>query len=98
MIQYVSQNRFAGGISYGEKEGLKSSYLFGRSVDYRTDPHKLTILPRTNKVSGTVVTDLILDATRYGSDAVYLYGDTGNIYKRTPSTETWGLEHAAANS
>lgn len=95
--QIIQQKRFSG-ISYSEKEGIKSSFVFARSLDYRTDPTKLTILPRTEKVSGTVVTDLILDATRYGSDAVYLYGGGGNIYKRTPSTETWNLEHMAADS
>ncbi len=97
MRKYVSQNRYAGGIAYSEKEGIRSSYLFGRSIDHRTEPHKVTILPRTTKASGSVVTDLILDATSYKSDTVYLIGDTGNIYKRTPSTETWSLDHTAVN-
>lgn len=91
----VPIDRFSG-ISYSEKEGPTSSYLFGRSVDYRTDHKKLTLLPRTIKESGTVVTDLPMVADQQGSDA-YIYGDVGNIYKRT-SGRTYSLEHTASNS
>lgn len=93
--QIIQVNRYQG-ISYSEKEGPRSSYLFGRSVDYRTDPTKLTILPRTVKESGSVVTDLPKWADRQGDD-VYVYGDTGNIYKRD-SSNSWSLEHTAADS
>lgn len=84
------------GISTSEKEGILGAYLFGQSIDHRTDRTKLTILPRTAKVSGTVVTDLILDAARKGTDT-YFYGNTGNIYKRT-SAEVWTNEHTAGAS
>jgi len=51
----LSQSRFSGGIAPSEKEGLKSSYLFGRSLDYRNDPSKLTVLPRTVQETGSGV-------------------------------------------
>lgn len=92
----IPQSRFAGGIAYSEKEGLQSSFLFAKSIDYRSDPTKLKLLPKASKVSGGIVTDLILDADRQGSD-VYSYGDTGNIYKRT-SAESWTLEHTVNDS
>jgi len=82
----IAQSRFSG-LSYGEKEGLNSSFLWAKSMDYRTDPSKLKILPRTEKVSGSVVEDLIMCGDRQSTDA-YFYGDTGNIYKRT-SAEAW---------
>ena len=93
--QLINQTRFQG-ISHSDKEGLKSSYLFARSVDYRTDPSKLRILPRTSKVSGTTVSDLIMDADRQGTD-LYLYGDTGKIYLRD-STEAWSVLRTVSGS
>ena len=79
--QIVPQSRFAG-LSYSDKEGSRSSFLMAKNVDYRSDPTKIKLLPRTTKISGSVVEDLILDHAREGTDT-YLYGDSGNIYKRT---------------
>jgi len=83
----VPITRFAGGLSYSDKEGAQSSYLWGKSVDYRTDPRKLKILPKSKLESGTVVVDLPLWADRYSTDA-YFYGNAGHIYKRT-SAVSW---------
>lgn len=85
--QIISSSRFSGGLSYGEKEGLNSSFLWAKSMDYRSDPGTLKILPKTAKVSGTVVKDLIMDGDRQSTDA-YFYGDAGHIYKRDTS-EVW---------
>jgi hypothetical protein len=82
----IQQSRFSG-LSYSEKEGINSSFLWGKSIDHRSDPTKLKLLPRTTKVSGTVVEDLIMDADRQDTDT-YLYGDAGNLYKRT-SADVW---------
>jgi penicillin V acylase-like amidase (Ntn superfamily) len=62
--KYVQIKRYSG-LSDSEKEGLQSQYLWGRSIDYRSDPTKLTILPRTTKNSGTVVVDLVKWMDRY---------------------------------
>lgn len=94
--QIIQQANFKGGLSFSEKEGLKSSYLFSRAVDHRSDPSKLTILPKTAKVSGTVVADLILDADQQGTD-LYLYGDAGHLYKRDTS-EVWTDLRTVSNS
>lgn len=94
--QIISSSRFQG-IAYGAKEGLKSSFKWAQSMDFRTDPGKLLILPRTAKVSGTVVTDLILDGDQYDETDSYFYGDAGNIYKRT-SSEVWTNLHTASDS
>jgi hypothetical protein len=93
----IPQSRFSGGIAYSDKEGLKSSYKWAQSVDYRSDPTKLLILPRTAKVSGTVVTDLIMDGDQYDSTDSYFYGDAGHIYKRT-SAEVWSDLHTVPDS
>lgn len=49
----LSQSRFYGGISSSKKEGPKYAYAFGRSVDYRTEPTQISILPRTVVESGS---------------------------------------------
>src|SRR3990172_7970335 len=90
-----SQSRFSG-LSYSEKEGFTSSVLFARSADFRSDPTKIKILPRTEKVSGSIVTDLIMDGDRQGTDT-YLYGDAGGIYQRT-SAESWSKLRTASSS
>lgn len=82
----IQQSRFQG-ISYSEKEGVQSSFVFARSMDYRSDPTKLKILPKTAKQSGTVVTDLVLDTARKGTTS-YFYGNGGNLYSRN-SSNTW---------
>lgn len=93
--RYVEINRFWG-ISDADKESIKSSYIFGRSIDFRTDPNKLTILPRTSLVSGSVIVDLPLWADRYSTD-VYFYGNTGHFYKKN-SSDTFSDLRTIANS
>src|SRR3990170_2884133 len=94
--QIIQIKRYAGGIADSEKEGLTSSFLWARSCDYRTDLGKLTILPRTTKNSGTVVTGLILDGDRVGTDH-YFYDDVGAIYKKT-SADVWTKDRTVADS
>jgi hypothetical protein len=78
----LHQSRFNGGLAGSEKEGKKNSYHFGRSVNYRDDPSKITINPKAIKDSGTTVVDLPLWAITVGSDDYFL-GNAGNFYKRT---------------
>lgn len=78
----VGQSRFIGGISDAEKEGIQSSFVWGRSVDFRSDPGKITLLPRTVKESGTIM----LDMPKWGElveGNTYIHGDAGYFYKRT---------------
>jgi len=73
------------GIADFPKTGGEASYRLGRSVDHRTDTRSLTLLPKTIKESGSVVTDLSKWAVTppLTSGDTYIYGDTGNLYKRT---------------
>lgn len=81
--QVLEVKRFSG-LSESDKEGIRSSFLWAEKVDFRTDPTKLTLLPRTTKESGSVVVDLPMDADRQGTDT-YLYGNAGHLYKRSSS-------------
>jgi hypothetical protein len=72
---------FVGGIADFEKDTTPATYAFGRSIDYRTNPRELTLLPKTTKESGSIVTDL----PKWGERVVntsYFYGSTGNIYSK----------------
>jgi len=90
--------RFNGGIADYSSEGIQDSYAFGRSVDVRTDPRQVTILPRTIKESGTVITDLPKWSEESPSDgSLYMYGNTGNLYKRT-SAGAYSLLRSVPNS
>lgn len=78
-----SQTRVMGIADFLE-EGTPNSVAFCRSIDYRTNPNEITLLPATVKESGNVVTDLpkwgdIIPTT----SALYYYGSNGNIYLRT---------------
>lgn len=88
--------RWDGGIADLSKNSPDTEFAFGRSLDVRTDPFHPTILPRTVKESGGIITDLIKDGDRIGTD-LYEYGETGNIYKRT-SLGSSSLLHTVPNS
>lgn len=92
-------DRFIGGVSDFPHENLvPDAYYSGISVDVRTEPRHVSILPRTLKESGTVVTDLIKWADVYQTDlSTYMYGDSGNIYKRT-SARSYSLLRTVPNS
>lgn len=90
------QTRWDGGISDLTKNAPEPEYGFGRSVNFRTDPYRMTILSKTVKESGDKITDLIKDGDRIGTD-LYEYGDAGNIYKRT-ITGSITLLRTVANS
>ena len=88
----VPQSRFVSGLSDFPKEGLDTSvYQDGISIDHRHDPRAITLLPRTLKESGSTITDLPMWAATIpvGLDT-YIYGNTGNLYKRT-TTPTYSL-------
>jgi hypothetical protein len=92
-------NRFSGGIADGIKEDLVPNVAaFEQSINYRSNPRQISLLPRTTKESGNVVTDfpLWLERIDVTGDS-YIYGDTGNVYKRT-SAGVYTLEHTVPNS
>jgi hypothetical protein len=80
----TAYSRFDGGIADFIRLGIDNSYAFGRSIDVRTDPQNISVLPRTIKESGNVTVDLIKWGETYIGDlTTYLYGNQGNIYSRS---------------
>lgn len=72
------------GITDFPKLGGPAQYRYGRSIDHRTDTRAISLLPKTIKESASVVTDLPKWATTPPTTCgdTYIYGDTGNFYKR----------------
>lgn len=95
--QPITFQRIVSGIADYEKESVQvDSVAFARQIDFRTNPRKWKILPKTIKESGSVIIDLPMWGDRISTDT-YIYGDTGSIYKRT-SAGSVSLEKSVANS
>lgn len=87
------------GIADYDKYGPNGSYAFGRSIDHRTDPRVLSLLPKTSKESGSVVIDLVKWGVRpAGYDTTYMYGDNGNFYSRSLTGTYSRLRQVAGSS
>lgn len=96
MAQQVKTQTIFGGISDFEKLGSADSVAWCRSVDLRTDPRSIILLPRTVKESGTVVTGLPLWADTI-STTTYYYANDGTLYDRT-SAGSHNKIHTAVDS
>lgn len=94
-----SYSNFDGGIAdFPRDHKIPNSFAFSRSADTRTDPQNVSILPKTIKESGSTVTDLVKWADTIPTTLnTYLYGNTGNFYKRT-SAGSYSLLRSVANS
>ncbi|MCR4330740.1 MAG: LamG domain-containing protein [Patescibacteria group bacterium] len=94
----ITVSKFNGGIADFPEDGIENSYLFGRSIDVRSDPNLVTLLPRTIKESGTVITALPKWGEYVSSeDETYIYDASGNIYLRD-SSSAYSLLHTVPNS
>jgi len=95
--QPISFTRIVSGIADYDKESVQTDGVaMIRQIDYRSNPRKWTLLPRTVKESGSVITGLPLWGDRIDTDA-YIVDDAGSIYKRT-SAGTTTLQRAVSSS
>ncbi len=72
---------FVGGISEATKTSLKGGYLYGDSLDFKSDLNALSIGLKATKDSGSTVTDLpkFIEKDPVTGN-VFAYGDSGNFY------------------
>lgn len=92
------QKKFMGFSDYLKDVIEPDHYYFAQSIDYRSDPQGITLLPAPLLESGTVVSDLLKCADIVPSDlSVYAYGSNGNFYKRT-SAGSWSALRTVSNS
>lgn len=95
----ITINNWTGGIANDDKVGVPNSYRFSRNLNIFRDANFVTLNPRTVKVSGSTVTDLVLwgiDGSPY-NDNRYFYGEQGNIYRET-SGGVWSNLRTVAGS
>ncbi|KKN16868.1 hypothetical protein LCGC14_0971560 [marine sediment metagenome] len=76
------------GLSSSEKEGPPGSFAFGRSLDIHSEPTSTKILPKTAKISTTVVDGLLKWFVKAGDGFIYGYDDAGAIYENNAGTVT----------
>lgn len=89
------QTSWINGISFSDKEGAANSYAYGRAIDHRSDPKAVTLNPRAELDSGSVVTDLPMWGARACS-RTFAYGNTGKLYQQ--ENDEWSLVHTVPSS
>lgn len=81
----LPNQRFYGGMSSDEAIGTDASFSYGRALEHRRNPSRLSVLPGPRKISAGIVQDLILDVEQVDNGTRYAYGDQGNVYKISTS-------------
>lgn len=76
---------FEGGWGTDLKTGIKNSFAYSQSVDFRKSPSQFTVLPGTRREDNGVVNDLVQNEVMTKNGSIYAIGSNGSIYKRTTS-------------
>lgn len=97
--QYVTIDRWNGGLSDGDILGSEGSFRFGQGLDYKSNPNAITADLIMEKKSASIVVTLpkwfTYDTPR---DDTYAYDSGGNIYQSTSTGSSWTLLRAVASS
>lgn len=97
--QYVTIDRWDGGLSDGDILGSEGSFRFGQGLDYQTNPNAITANLALEKTSSTTVVTLpkwFAYHTVY--DDMYTYDSGGKIYQTTSTGGTVSLLRTVASS
>lgn len=71
-----------GGKASSNKQGTASSFAYSRHIDFRKDPASISILPKTVKETGSVVTGLVTQMVQLPSGKIVAIDDAGGVYTR----------------
>lgn len=85
MKKPIILSNFVGGWSTDKKVGIKNSFSYSQSVDFRKSPSQLTLLSRTSREDVKVVKDLVQNAVMTNDGNIYSIGSQGYFYKRSTS-------------
>ena len=77
----VNIQEFYGGQSSDVSIGSRASFSYGRALEFRRNPSRLSVLPGPRSISGGVVQDLILNIVQAQNGNRYALGDQGFFYK-----------------
>lgn len=81
---------WVGGQAIDKKVGQPTSFANSQSLDFRKSPSQLSVLPRTRRADGGVVTDLVQNEVMTEAGVVYAVGSSGNVYRVT-AAGVWSL-------
>lgn len=81
---------FSGGEATDKKTGIANSFAASQSLDFRTSPSQISVLPATRRADSNIVTDLVQDEVMVADGTIWAIGSAGNIYRVSP-TGTWSL-------
>lgn len=82
---------FDGGMSTDLKFGIKNSFAYSQSIDFRKSPSQMTILPGTRREDNGIVKDLVQNEVMTQDGTIYAIGSKGTFYKRI-AAGTWSAE------
>lgn len=83
-------NSWVGGQAVDKKVGIANSFADSQAVDFRKSPSQFSVLPKTARTDGGVVTDLVQNEVMTADGTIYAVGSSGNIYKIT-AAGIWSL-------
>lgn len=83
-------NSWVGGQATDKKTGIANSFADSQSLDFRTSPSQMSVLPDTRRADNNVVTDLVQNEVMTPDGTIWAIGSSGNIY-RVSSTGVWSL-------
>lgn len=86
-----------GGIADSPKFGIPNSFAWASGLEVRSNPTQFTVNPRTVQEAAGIVTDLPMWGELACNTDLYFYGNTGNMYHKTPAG-AWSMENRAAES
>lgn len=82
---------FEGGMSTDLKFGIKNSFAYSQSIDFRKSPSQLTVLPGTRREDNGIVRDLVQNEVMTQDGTIYGIGSLGSFYRRT-TAGIWSKE------
>lgn len=83
-------NSWVGGQATDKKTGIANSFADSQSLDFRTSPSQMSVLPATRRADNGVVTDLVQNEVMTPDGTIYAIGSTGNVYRISPAG-VWSL-------
>lgn len=81
---------WVGGQATDKKVGIGNSFADSQSLDFRTLPSQMSVLPASRRTDGGVVTDIVQNEVMTSDGTIYAVGSSGNIYK-VSSAGVWSL-------
>lgn len=82
---------FEGGWATDKKIGIKNSFAYSQSIDFRKSPSQISVLPQSVREDENNIKDLILNQVITNDGTIYATGNAGYFYKRS-TTGVWSAE------